>query len=160
MITQGGASPGGTGVRPGLWFGEPEGGQRAAGKQIRQPARLLLRCAEVSDRVDAEPDGGLESDPERLVDLADLLDGDAQAGEVSCAAVLLGTAEPKEAEIAHQLDRFERRLVSSVPALDMGCEIARSEVSNRSPEVVVLFAERERTGHEALSVVTDLVSIA
>ena len=55
MITQGGARPGGTGVRSGFGFGEPEGGQRATGKQIRQPARLLLRRAEVSDRVDAQP---------------------------------------------------------------------------------------------------------
>jgi len=160
MITQSCASPGGTGIRPGFWFGEAERGQCAAGQQIRQPAGLLLRCAEVSDRVDAEPDGGFESDPERLVDPADLLDGDTQAGEVSRAAVLFGTAKPKQAEIAHELDRLERYLMSSIPVRDVGCEIARGEVSNRGPEVVVLLAKGERAGHDALSVDTDLASIA
>jgi hypothetical protein len=42
----------------------------------------------------------------------------------------------------------------------MGFQIACSEISNRGPEVVVLLAEGERTGHQALPVVTDLVSIA
>jgi hypothetical protein len=50
--------------------------------------------------------------------------------------------------------------MSSIPALDVGCEIARGEVSNSGPKVVVLLAEGERTGHDALSVVTDLASIA
>jgi hypothetical protein len=38
----------------------------------------------------------------------------------------------------------------------MGREIAGSEVSNYGPEVVVLLAKGERTGHQALSVVTDI----
>jgi DNA-binding transcriptional MerR regulator len=49
--------------------------------------------------------------------------------------------------------------VGGVPALDLGCEVASSKVSNRGPEVVVFLAKRERTRHEVLSVAIDFVSI-
>ena len=65
---------------------------------------LLLVGPEGQDRVDAQPDGGLEGDADRLVDPADLLDGDAEAGEVAVlagAAVLLGRGEPEQPEVAH-----------------------------------------------------------
>ena len=44
---------------------------------------LLLVGAEGQDRVDAEADAGLEGDADRLVDAAELLDRDAQRGEVA-----------------------------------------------------------------------------
>ena len=63
---------------------------------------LLLVGAEGEDRVDAEADGGLEGDADRLVDPADLLDRHAQAGEVAVgAAVLLGGGQPEQAELTH-----------------------------------------------------------
>lgn len=57
-------SAGCTGVRPGLGLGQSEGSQRMTGEKIGQPAGFLLRRTEVSDRVDAESDGGLESNSE------------------------------------------------------------------------------------------------
>ena len=90
----------------------------------------------------------------------DLLDGDAEAREVPRSPVLLGTAKPEEAEISHQLDRFQWHLVRRVPSLDMGSEIASSEVRHRSPEIVVFLAERKRAGHKTLFVVADPASIA
>jgi len=95
-----------------------------------------------------------------LVYLPDLFDGNAEAREVPCSPVLLGAAESEEAQISHQLDCFERHFVGRVPAVDMGREVASSEVRHRSPEVVVFLAERERAGHKTLFVVADPASIA
>jgi hypothetical protein len=45
----------------------------------REEALLLLLAAVAEDRVDAEADTGAEGDPDRLVDPAELLDGDGPA---------------------------------------------------------------------------------
>ena len=112
----------------------------------------------MGDRTDAEPHRSFQGDPERLVNFADLFDCDAQTGEVPRPAVLFGTSKSEKAQISHEIDRFQRGLVGGVPALDMGCEVTSSEVSNRGPEVVVFLAKRERTRHKALSVVQDPLS--
>jgi hypothetical protein len=77
MITQRGARPGSTGVRASFRFGESKSREGPAGKQIRQPTRLLLCRAEVSNRVDAQTHSSFQGDSKGLVDLADLLDRDA-----------------------------------------------------------------------------------
>src|SRR5512133_839744 len=64
MITQGRTGPSRARIGSSLWLRQPESGQSASGEQIGQPPRLLLRCAEVRDWVDAEPDGRLQSDSE------------------------------------------------------------------------------------------------
>ena len=67
-------------------------------QQVGQPALALLLGAELEDRVGAEADPGLEGDGHRLVDPAELLDGDAQRGEVgAAAAVLLGERQAEQA---------------------------------------------------------------
>ena len=73
-------------VGAGAGLGQAEAGQLLARDQVGQPGLLLLVGAEGQDRVDAEPDGGLERDAHRLVDAADLLDREAEAGEVAVLA--------------------------------------------------------------------------
>ena len=82
-VVQHGAGLGRAGVRTRLRLGQPEAGERAAGDEVGQPALLLLVGAVGQDRVDAEPDTGLQRDADRLVDAAELLDRDAERGEVA-----------------------------------------------------------------------------
>ena len=86
----------GVGAGPGL--GEAEAGERSPATRSGSHVLLLLVGAVGEDRVDAEADRGLEGDAHRLVDAADLLDRDAEAGEVAVlagAAVLLGRGEAR-----------------------------------------------------------------
>ena len=56
----------------------PKPASLLAGDERGQPGLLLLVGAVGEDRVDPEPDRGLERDAHRLVDAADLLDRQAQ----------------------------------------------------------------------------------
>ena len=69
---------GGTGVGAGVGLGQAERRERAPGDEVGQPALLLLLGAVGEDRVDAQADAGRQRDADRLVDPAELLDGDAQ----------------------------------------------------------------------------------
>ena len=71
------------------------------------------------------PTPGGQGDPDRLVDPAELLDGDAQAGEVALALagaspVLLGHDETEEAELAHLGDEVGRGSGSPRPTSRCG----------------------------------------
>ena len=66
------------------------------------------------------PTAGLEGDAHRLVDPADLLDRQAEAGEVAVlaeagAAVLLRRGQPEQPELAHLLHDVDREVVVAVP---------------------------------------------
>ena len=82
-LVERGLGPGGAGVAAAVGLGQPEGAERPAGDQVGQPALALLLGAEREDRVGAEAHAGRQRDAQRLVDPADLLDGDAQRGEVA-----------------------------------------------------------------------------
>ena len=95
--TQLGLGAGGAGVGAGARLGEAEAGERVARDEAGQPGVLLLVGAVGQERVDAQADAGLQGDAHRLVDAAELLDRDAEAGEVAVlagAAVLLGAVRP------------------------------------------------------------------
>ena len=99
----------GAGVAAAVGLGEAEGAERSTGDEVGQPSLLLLLGAEAEDRVGAEADAGRQRDAHRLVDPADLLDRDAQRGEVAVAAAPLGREDQAEqAELAHRLHGLER----------------------------------------------------
>ncbi len=86
--------PRGPGVGAGLGLGEAERGQRTTLHQVGQPPLALGVGAVGEDRVDAQADARAQRDPGGLVDVAELLDRDAQAGEVTAGpAVGLGHDE-------------------------------------------------------------------
>ena len=119
---EGGLGAGGAGVGAGVGLGQAEAGERAPGDEVGEEALLLGVGAVREDRVDAEADAGRERDADRLVDPAELLDGDAQAGERAAlgvlegAAVLLGDDEAEQPEVAHPRDEVGREVVLAVPA--------------------------------------------
>ena len=138
------------GARAGL--GEAEAGQRVAGDQVGQPGVLLLLRAVGQDRVDAQADRGLEGDAHRLVDAADLLDRDAQAGEVAVlagAAVLLGRGEAEEPEPAHLLHHVHREVVVAVPLRGVRGDLGLGELADAAAELFVLSGQLERHGDHA-----------
>ena len=88
-----------------------------------------------------EADAGLEGDAHRLVDAADLLDRHAQAGEVAVlagAAVLLGSGEPEQAELAHLLHDVDREVVVAVPLRGVRRDLGLGEVADAAAELLVL----------------------
>ena len=95
------------------------------------------------------PTAGLEGDADRLVDPAELLDGDAQAGEVAVgAAVLLGRGEPEEAEVAHLVDDVDREVVVAVPLRGVRRDLLLREVAHRAAELLVVLGQLEaHAGH-------------
>ena len=116
---------GGTGVAAGIRLGEAEARERAAGDEVGQEALLLVLAAVGEDRVDAQADAGRQGDADRLVDPAELLDRDAEAGERAAvgglerAAELLGHDEAEQAEVAHRRHEVGREVVLAVPLGDV-----------------------------------------
>ena len=134
------------GVRPGSGLGEAEAGERRAGDQVGQPGLLLLVGAIGQDRVDSQPDRRLQRDRHRLVDAADLLDRDAQAGEVTVLArpaVLLRRRQAEQAELAHLLHDVDREVVCLVPVGCVRGDLRLGEVSDAVAEVLVLPGQFE-----------------
>ena len=124
----------------------PKPASVCAGDQVGQPGLLLLVGAVGQDRVDAEPDRRLEGDAHRLVDPADLLDRDAQAGEVAVlarAAVLLGRGEPEQPELAHLLHDVDREVVVAVPLRGVRRDLGLGELADALPELLVLAGQLE-----------------
>ncbi len=139
------AGAGGAGVRARLRLGQPEAGQRAAGDEVGQPLLLLLVGAVGQDRVDAEADTGLQRDADRLVDPAELLDRDAQRGEVRPrAAVLLRRGQPEQAEFAHGVHDVDREMVLAVPLRHVRRDLALGEVAHDLAERLVVLGQLER----------------
>ena len=134
------------GVGAGAGLGEAEAGEPLAGDQVGQPGLLLLVGAVGEDRVDAEADRGLERDPHRLVDPADLLDRDAEAGEVAVlagAAVLLGRGEAEQPERAHLAHHVDREVVVAVPLRRVRRDLGLGEVADGTAELLVLAGQLE-----------------
>ena len=147
-----GLGAGGTGVGARAGLGETEARERASGDQVGQPGVLLLLGAEGEDRVDAEAHGRLEGDAQGLVDPADLLDRDAQAGEVAVlagAAVLLRRGQTHQPEAAHLLDDVGREVVVLVPLRCVGGDLRLRELADAATELLVLAGQLERHGHDA-----------
>ena len=127
----------GAGVRARARLGETEAGQRWSGDEVGQPGLLLLVGAERQDRVDAETDGCLERDAHRLVDAADLLDRDTEAGEVAVlarTAELLGRGEAEQPELAHLLHDVDREVVVLVPLRGVRRDLGLRELAHALPE--------------------------
>ena len=120
--------------------------------EVGEPALLLRVGAVGEDRVDAQADPRRQGDPDRLVDAAELLDGDAQHGEVAAmvlicalggAAVLMRNDEPEQPEVAHLGHQVRREVGLAVPVCDVRCHLTLGELAHMQPEVLVVLAQLE-----------------
>ena len=146
--------PGGAGVGSGIGLGEAEGGQRPSGEQVGQPAIVLGLGPVGDDRVDTQADRRLQRDAHRLVDAPDLLDGDAQAGEVPTAAAdALGEGKAEQPEVPHLPDHVLGEVVVPVPRGGMRGDLGLGELADHLTERLVLRRELER-GHSGPSSVS------
>ncbi len=94
------------------------------------------------DRVDPEADAGAQRDAHRLVDAAELLDGDDQRHEVGVRpAELLGHDEAEQAEVTHLGDELGREVAVTVPLCDVRRDLRFGEVPHHRAEVLVLLAQ-------------------
>ena len=152
------AGPGPAGVGAGLGLGQAERGEPLAGHQVGQPGHALLLGAVREDRVDPEPDRGLERDAHRLVDPADLLDRHAQAGEVRAGpAVLLGHRQAEQPELAHGMHGVDREVVVGVPGRGVRRDLGIGELADDLAEVLVLVGQGE--GHGSASRVVEVLRL-
>jgi hypothetical protein len=98
----------------------------------------------VVDRRGPERHTGLEGDRQRVVGAGDLLDGDAQRGQVGAtASVLLGERQTEQAELTHAEHDVDRERVLGVPALGVRRDFLGREVAHDSPKVLVRIVEFE-----------------
>ena len=122
----------------------PKRAEGAARAQVGQPALALLLGAEGEDRVGAQADARLERDGHRRVDPAELLDGDAERGEVGArAAVLLGERQAEQAQLAHREHGVDGEGVLAVPGLGVRRDLALGEVADDLAERLLLRAQVE-----------------
>ena len=130
------------GIGAGVGLGQPECAEGAAGAEVGQPPLLLRGRAEPVDRVGAEADAGFERDRDRLVDPRQLLDGDAQAGEVAPAAAdRLGERDAEQAQLPHRQHRVDRERVGAIPLLGVRLDLGSGEVTHQRAQRVVLAAQ-------------------
>ena len=97
-----------------------------------------------------EPDRGLQGDGERLVDPGDLLDGDAQRGQVAATpAVLLGEGQTEQPQRAHLLHGVDREGVVPVPRLGVRRDLGIGEVPHQRTQRLLLGrgVEERHRGH-------------
>ena len=87
------------------------------------------------------PDAGLQGDRHRLVGPGDLLDGDAQPGEVAAAAVGLGERDPEQPELAHLQHRVDGERVVAVPRLGVRLDLGDDELAHHRPQRLVLVGQ-------------------
>ena len=150
VAVEGGLRPQAAGVAAGVGLGQPEGGQRRPRAELGQPALLLGLGAEAVDGGRPQTDGGLQGDGQGLVDPGDLLDGDAQRGQVAAtAAVLLGEGQPEQPQLAHLLDGVDREGVVPVPGLGVRCDLGVGEVPHQRTQRLLLGrgVEERHRGH-------------
>ena len=148
-----GAGAGPAGVAAGVGLGQPEGAEGAAGAEVRQPALLLRRAAELVDRVGAEADACFQGDGDRLVDPCQLLDRDADAGEVAATpADGLGERDAEQAELAHLTHDLDRELVGAIPLRAVRLDLGGGEVAHEGAQRRVVVAQL-RVRHRAVTVV-------
>ena len=96
----------------------------------------------MEDRIGAEADTGRERDAHRLVDPTELLDRDAQRGEVTVGtAVLLGEHDPEQAELAHLADDVDGEVVIDVPLCRVRRDLAFGELTHHGSEHLVLVGQ-------------------
>ena len=75
---------------------------------------------------------------------AELLERDAEGGEVGAAAAVLGRErQPEEAEVAHRGDGVDRELMGAIPGLDVRRDLGLGELAHHLAERFLLFAELE-----------------
>ena len=106
---------------------------------------LLLLGAVGEDRVDAQADAGRQRDAERLVDPAELLDGDAQAGEVAARAPpnSSGTTRPNSPRSPIFGTRSTGKWCSRSHCGDVRRDLGLGEVAHHLAEVLVVLAQLE-----------------
>ena len=136
----GGAGAAGVAARTGL--GEAEGAERAARDEVGQELLLLRVGAEAEDRHGAERDAGLQRHRDRLVDLGELLQGEAQGEVVAAhAADLLGERQAEQPHLGHPLhDLVGERLVLVVLVGDGRDDLA-GELPHGLDEAGLLLGE-------------------
>ena len=109
----------------------------------RQPLLLLLLVAEAVHRHRAERHAGLQRDGDALVDLAELLEREAQREVVAAhAAVLLGERQAEQPHVGHaRHDLVWERVLFVVLGGD-GRHDALREVAHRLGELLVVVGQR------------------
>ena len=133
--------------RAGVRLGEAEAGERAAGDEVGQPALLLRLGAVGEDRVDAEADAGRQRDADRLVDPPELLDRDAQAGEVAAVGrrppYSSGTTSPNSPRSPILGTRSAGKWCSRSHWATCGATSCVGELAHDRAEVLVVLAQLE-----------------
>jgi hypothetical protein len=125
------------GIGAAVGFGEPERAERPSGDEIRKPLVALVVRSEAEDRVRAEPDTGRQGDAHRLVDAAQLLDGDTQRREVAAsAAPPLGEHDAEQTQITHRLDHVDREVARHGPTPRRTGRFGSRRTRGRSPAAV------------------------
>src|SRR5699024_9787114 len=144
-VLQGGLGPGASGIGAGFGFGQAEGSQARGVGELGQPFLLLLFGAEAVDRHRAQGDSGLEGDRQRLVDPADLLDGQAQGEVVAAhAAVLLVEGQTEQPHLPHLGDEGVGELVLGIELGGHGCDFVVGELRHPLAQVFVFFGQHAR----------------
>ena len=121
----------------------PNAAERAAGAQLGQP---LPRCSSVpnADRCGPEPDARLEGDRHRRVDPRELLDRDAQRGEVGAGpAVLRRERQPEQPEPPIESHGVDGERVLPVPSLRLWRDLPLREVAHDLAKCFVFLGEIE-----------------
>ncbi len=98
--------------------------------------------AELVDGIRPEPHSCFQRDRQRLIHPGDLLDRQAEGGEVATPpAALLGEQDPEEPEIAHRTYDLDGEHVLPVPGLGPGCDLRLGEVANHPAERLLFLCE-------------------
>ena len=147
---RGGLGRAGVGAAP--RFGETERAQSTTTGQLRQPFPLLLVGAEPVDGHGAQRHARLQRDRHTLVDLAQLLQCQAQGEVVTAhAAPLLGERQTEQTHIGHAGDDFVGERVFGVVPCGHRRDDALGEVADRLGQLLVFVREcpgRQEITHE------------
>ena len=131
-------------------LGQAERAERLAAGQQWQPLLLLRVVAEPVHRHGAQRHPGLQRDGDALVDLAELLQCEAQREVVAAhAAVLLGERQPEQSHVGHSGDHLVRERVFGVVLGGDGCDDAAGEVADRLGQLLVVV--RQGAGGQAIA---------
>jgi hypothetical protein len=144
VAVEAGGGAGGSGVGPAAGLGQAEGTELLAGRELREPLRLLLVRAEAVDGHRAERHPRLQGDRDGRVDARELLQGEAE-GEVvpAHAAELLADGQAEQAHRAHLAHELVRELLALVEVPDDRGDLLLREVLDGGPQGGVLLAEVE-----------------
>jgi hypothetical protein len=123
---------------------QPEGGESAARREVREPALLLLVGAVVEDRHRPERRMSGHGDRDGRVDARQLLDRNRVGHRVPAgAAVALRNRETHEAELAELGDEVIGEATGEIELLGDGLDTLLGERPNRVANQLLLWSQVE-----------------